>query len=184
MGVYDMIICQDLLMDLGIDIRFSTNTVMWDTVEIPMKSQDATVESFHLNDPAIVQEATARVQGILEDKYTALNLRDIWNKSMHLDVRQQEQLFAVRVLTKYEALFNSSLGTWKEHPLYIELKPDSKPYHAKAFPIPKVHLNTLKAEVQRLCDLGVLRKVNRLEWAAPTFIIPKKDGSVQFIVDF
>jgi hypothetical protein len=95
-----------------------------------------------------------------------------------------ELLFAV--LTKYEALFNGSLGTWKEHPHDIDLKPNSKPYHAKAFqvPIPKIHLETLKAEVQHLCDLGVLRRVNRSEWAAPTFIIPKKDGSVQFISDF
>jgi hypothetical protein len=179
MGAYDMIIGRDLLMDLGIDIRFSTNTVIWDTVEIPMKSRDATVESFHLSDPEIIQEATARVQDILEAKYTAANLREICNKSMHLDVREQEQLFAV--LTKYEALFDGSLGTWREHPHDIDLKPDSKPYHAKAFPIPKIHLETLKAEVQRLCDLGVLRKVNRSEWAAPTFIIPKKDGSVRLI---
>ena len=60
-----------------------------------MKSRDATLESFHLSDPEIIQEVTARVQGILEAKYTAANLRDICNKSMHLDVRQQEQLFAV-----------------------------------------------------------------------------------------
>jgi hypothetical protein len=92
MGAYDRIIGQDLRMDLGIDIRFSTNTVIWDTqtVAIPMKSQDATVESFHLSDPEIIQEATARLQGILEALYTAANLRDIWNKSMHLDVHQQE----------------------------------------------------------------------------------------------
>ena len=33
-------------------------------------------------------------------------------------------------------------------------------------------------------SIGVLKKVNRSEWAAPTFIIPKKDGSVRFISDF
>jgi len=32
--------------------------------------------------------------------------------------------------------------------------------------------------------MGVLKKANRSEWAAPTFIIPKKDGSVRFISDF
>jgi hypothetical protein len=46
-GVYDIIIGQDLLVDLGINIRFSINTVILDTVEIPMKleSSDATIES-------------------------------------------------------------------------------------------------------------------------------------------
>jgi hypothetical protein len=42
----------------------------------------------------------------------------------------------------------------------------------------------LKLEIQRLCDLGVLKKVNRSDWAALTFIIPKKDGTVNFISDF
>ena len=39
-------------------------------------------------------------------------------------------------------------------------------------------------EVSRLVELGVLKKVNRSEWAAPLFIIPKKDGTVRFINDF
>ena len=33
-------------------------------------------------------------------------------------------------------------------------------------------------------SVSCVRKVNRSEWAAPTFIIPKKDGSVRFISDF
>ena len=36
----------------------------------------------------------------------------------------------------------------------------------------------------RLCDIGVLKRVNRSEWAAPTFIIPKKDGKLRFVSDF
>ena len=42
----------------------------------------------------------------------------------------------------------------------------------------------LQLEVDCLCKVNILRKVNRSEWAAPTFIIPKKDGTVQFISDF
>ena len=60
----------------------------------------------------------------------------------------------------------------------------AKPYHAKSFPVPRVHYETLKREVERLVELGVLKRVNRSEWAAPTFLIPKKDGSVRFISDF
>ena len=39
-------------------------------------------------------------------------------------------------------------------------------------------------EVDRLCQAGVLKNVNRSEWAAPSFIIPKKDGTVRFINNF
>jgi Reverse transcriptase (RNA-dependent DNA polymerase) len=81
-------------------------------------------------------------------------------------------------------LFDGQLGQWAGDDYKINLVEGTKPCHARAFPIPWVHLETLKAKVQRLCDLGVLKRVNRFEWAAPTFIIPKKDGSVRFISDF
>jgi len=45
-------------------------------------------------------------------------------------------------------------------------------------------VQTPKAEVEPLVKIGVLKKVNRSEWAAPTFIVPKKDGSVRFISNF
>ena len=66
----------------------------------------------------------------------------------------------------------------------LDLRKDAQPYHAKAFPIPRVHLENLKVEVEQLVKLGVLKQVNCLQWAAPTFVIPKKDGSVRFISDF
>jgi hypothetical protein len=66
----------------------------------------------------------------------------------------------------------------------IELIKDAKPYHAKAFPVPRIHQQTMRSEVERLCEVGVLRKVNRPEWAAPTYIIKKKNGSARFIPDF
>jgi hypothetical protein len=85
---------------------------------------------------------------------------------------------------RHEELFDGSLGKWNMQDYKIELQPDAKPYHAKAFPIPQTYTATLKMEVERLCKVGVLKQVNQSEWAAPTFIIPKKDGSVRFISDF
>ena len=32
--------------------------------------------------------------------------------------------------------------------------------------------------------LRVIKKVNRSQWGAPTFLIPKKDSTVRFISDF
>ena len=58
------------------------------------------------------------------------------------------------------------------------------PYQTKAFLILKIYMNTLRLEVNRLSKLGVLKRVNRFQWAAPTFIVEKKDSSVGFISDF
>ena len=92
--------------------------------------------------------------------------------------------YGLALVSKYETLFDGTLGKWNGVEVDLELKEDAKPYHARPYPIPRVHLDTLKQEVERLCEIGVLKKVNRSEWAAPTFIIPKKDGSVRFISDF
>ena len=58
------------------------------------------------------------------------------------------------------------------------------PKHHKPFPVPKIHEVTLQNELVRLCKIGVLRKCSDSTWASPTFIIPKKNGTVRFISDF
>jgi hypothetical protein len=40
-------------------------------------------------------------------------------------------------MTKHEAMFDGTLGTWNAEPYNIELIKDAKPYHAKAFPVPE-----------------------------------------------
>ena len=38
--------------------------------------------------------------------------------------------------------------------------------------------------MKRLVNLGVLIKQPESEWASPTFIIPKKQGTVRFVTSF
>lgn len=99
-------------------------------------------------------------------------------------MNKEEQRQLLTLLTKYNSLFDGTLGHWKEKKYEIELKPDAKPYHARHFPIPKTYEATLRMEVDRLCQIGVLYRINRSEWESPTFIIPKKDRTVRFTSDF
>ena len=47
----------------------------------------------------------------------------------------------------------------------MELRDGVTPYHARPYTIPQAYKQTFESKVQRLCDMGVLRKINRSEWA-------------------
>jgi hypothetical protein len=64
------------------------------------------------------------------------------------------------LLTKFEDLFDGTLGKWNEEPVKLELKEGATPYHARPFLIPRCHAETLKMEVDQLVEIGVLKKVN------------------------
>ena len=70
------------------------------------------------------------------------------------------------LLSKFEHLFDGTLGTWKTNPIELELKNDNeKPYHAKPYPVLHSQEQKLREEVKRLVEFGVLRKINRSKWA-------------------
>jgi hypothetical protein len=119
---------------------------------------------------------------ILDAKYEKANLEEVVATCKHLSEHEQASL--LELLNKYEDLFDGTLGHWVGEDYNVELKPGATPYHARAYPIPKAYEDTLKIEVERLCKVGVLKAVNRSEWAAPTFIVPKSDKTVCFISDF
>jgi hypothetical protein len=50
--------------------------------------------------------------------------------------------------------------------------------------VPKGHKETIKKEVERLCQLGALERQPASEWVLPFFIIPKKDKTIRFLSDF
>lgn len=175
LGNYDMIIGRDLLTALGMDIRFSDNLIYWDEAELPFRDTDSGLESFHIPEPNLVREVP------MDNDYEQADLDEVAESQTQLTEDQQDLLKTT--LQSHESLFDGTLGKWNMEPYEFELKPGAQPYHARAFPVPHRYMETLKKEVYRLCKVGVLKKVNRSEWAAPTFIIPKKDGKVRFITD-
>ncbi len=183
LGNYDAIIGRDLMEFLKIDVLFSDQTIRWENAVMPFKDGDASVtEAYYVQDPEQVEQASDRLKKILDAKYEAADLKTIAESQTELSKEEQQQL--CELLDKYASLFDGTLGRWTGTEAELDLVEGATPHHARAFPLPKIHLNTLKIEVERLCKLGVLKKVNRSQWAAPTFVIPKKDGSVRFISDF
>ena len=149
-----------------------------------IRTRDITVlEMMQLfKDPPAVQPETKRITDILDAKYEQADLKEV--ASNIPNISEQDRQAILNMLKKYEHLFNGELGRWKGPPHTVHLKDKINPYHGKPYKIPQIYEETLKAEVERLVKIGVLKRVNHSEWAAPCFIIPKKDHSVRFLSDF
>ena len=105
------------------------------------------------------------------------------NQCQHLTMTQRNEL--LRLLQKFKELFYGTLGTWKRDIIYFELKEDAKPISPWPYPVPKVHKEMFKNEVECLVLLGGLEVANDPEWGAPSFDQPRhKSKLVRFLSNF
>ncbi len=93
-----------------------------DEVKLPMQNINnlqgsSTLRALKLNhslamEPQSTQEATKCVTRILDVKYQKADLQSIVkDKCKHLSTNQQKKL--LQLLTKYESLYDGTLGDWK-----------------------------------------------------------------------
>ena len=168
---YDMIFGQDLLSELGILVDYKNLEITWDDVSIPMKALDEPKpEVFTL--PEAPAKVTSDISKILEAKYKPADLKKVAADCTHLEPQQQKDL--LKLLEKYEDLFDGTLGHWKGAPYKIDLKEGATPYYARPYPIPKAYEQTLKEEVDRLCSIGVLKKLIIQSGEPPPLLFQRK----------
>ena len=106
-------------------------------------------------------------------KYEAANIDKVVKSCTHLSQVEQNKLR--EVLQRYPKLFDNHLGTYPDEKIHLDLKPDAIPHCTpRAYAVPHNHRPIFKAELDRLCEIGVLEEGSRSEWIAGTFIIPKK----------
>jgi hypothetical protein len=104
-------------------------------------------------EPQSTQDATKRATRILDAKYSKADLQSVVRDNYkHLKADQHKKL--LQLLKKYKSLFDGTLGDWKTKPVSFQLKEGVSPYHGRAFPVPKIHKDTLIKEVDRLFNWG------------------------------
>ena len=191
--VFDLILGTQTMDELGIVLDFKHKMITIDEIVLPMtainqmpaskdkvlKLNNSLAESI---EPKSTEEATQRVVRILDANYKKADLQAVVNSCSHLNTEERKML--LKLLTDFEPLFDGTLGAWKTTPVSFELKEGARPFHGRAFPIPKVYKETIMKEIKRLCELGVLEWQPTSEWAAPSFIQPKKNKTVRFLTDF
>ena len=134
---------------------------------------------YHMAVNPVVMEAEEGQAKILDANYDAEDIDECVHGLSHLT--KEEQLKLVELLHDYPILFGGGLGKLNIKPVHLELKPDGKPYHARAFPIPQALHRTTKVEMKRLTDIDMFELNSDSEWAAPTFVQPKKTGDVRIL---
>ena len=81
-------------------------------------------------------------------------------------------------------MFDGTLGGWVTEPVDLELKPDSRPFNSIYYPVPRINKEIFRKELKGLVEIGVLTPVQKIQYATPVFIIPNKEGTVRFIMEY
>lgn len=186
---YDLILGIDFLTSLGIILDFSKKTIRWGDTELEMKEKGVIQDAYAIDllytmsqEPSVLQKAEERQARILDADYSKIEMDEYIETLDHLDSSQKELLLAT--LKQFSELFGGGLGRLNIDPIHLELKEGARPYHAKAFSIPKAYEATTKKEVSRFENLGIWKRVMESPWTAGTFIQPKKTGDVRVLTDF
>ena len=187
---YDMLIGSDLMQALGIDIKYTTKVIQWENVEVPMKprgfyTNPDMVQTIYdlVSQPLVISDAEKRHETILDADYSAVDIDAMVSTYDHLEKSEQTKLSDV--LHRHGLLFQGGLGTCVNvRPIDLELIEGAKPYHARPYPVPRIHEVKTKKEIDRMVAIGVLKKDFNSPWAAATFIQPKKTGDIRVLTDF
>ncbi len=190
---YGFILGTETMKELGIILNFRDKMITIDEIILPMRNinnlQGSNILQALRHNHSLAmelqstQDATQRAMWILDAKYSKADLQSVVRDNCkHLNANQQKKL--LQLLKKYELLFDGTLGDWKTKPVSFQLKEGVSQYCGQAFPVPKIHKDTLNKEVERLVELGVLERQPASEQASPSFIIPKKNRTVRFLSNF
>ena len=183
---YNLIIGVKSLAKIGAVLDFATYKLTIDGITLPMCHANGLQDLHRLHNvfrehlkPISTREATHRAIEILDANYEKADLPSIVDQQgKHLTTIQRNKL--LRLLMKYGELFDGTLGDWQTKSVSFDLKPGAKPYHGRAFPIPHIHLATLKEEVKMLVELGVLKEPAQIRMGISNVYNSKKEKNSTF----
>lgn len=99
-----------------------------------------------------------------------------------LSEKQKKELFSL--LNEFKDLFEPIVpGSAKGVVHEIEVEEGIKPIFQKPYPMPFSKKDTVKREIEKMLESGVIRP-SKSPWSSPIVLVLKKDGSNRFCVDY
>ena len=105
-----------------------------------------------------------------------------WEEILHIERKGGNSL--ERLLKQYKTVFADGYGEMTPFKAHITLKDDVAPIFHKARLVPYSLREKVDKELDKQVGAGILKKVERSEWASPVVIVPKPDGSVRICSDY
>lgn len=165
------------------------------TYEIEMPSRNKPLQTFHVNmlkkwhspsaqpEPARVEVKEFLVRAVqeedeVEEQFLPVRESEDPLNLQHLTMEQRNQLQSCIP----EQLFQDIPGKTDlvQHHIYLK---EVKPIRQPAYRVPERLLPTMKQELEMMQKLEVIEP-SVSEWNNPIVLVPKKDGSLRFCLDF
>ena len=91
----------------------------------------------------------------------------------------------VAIMADYPKVFEEAEGVETDPPVrhLIRLEDDARPSHVKPYRFTETQKNEMREQVSLLLHKGWIRPSSS-PWGAPVLLVPKKDGTWRFCVDF
>lgn len=165
------------------------------TYEIEMPSRQHPLETFHVNmlkqwhdrssQPESPQDAVKELlvravqeEDEIEEQYLPVQQGNGQLDLQHLTVDQQQQLLECIP----DHLFLETPGRTNIIEHHIHLK-EAKPIRQPVYRVPERLLKVMKQELELMLELEVIEPSSS-EWSNPIVLVPKKNGSLRFCLDF
>jgi hypothetical protein len=161
---YDFILGRDFLTKLGMILDFSTETMIWDGV------------SLHMTTGCPTQEAMLMAAGPSPLKVEAVI-------PSYLDEKAKKGL--ANILHGHLTLFASGIGCFPGPALAVEAKEQPlQPYYCKPYRIPHAMTDDVKAAIEKMVELGIMKPNFNSPWGSPTLAVKKPSGDIRIFTDF
>ncbi|KAL2102386.1 hypothetical protein ACEWY4_001554 [Coilia grayii] len=159
------------------------------TYELEMPGRRKTKQVFHVNllKEWREREAPLSQQLLVQDVQGDVEVQEQFFPAVaspsepdisHLTAQQAQELKAIIP----PGLFSEQPGrtSWVEHDLHLK---DSTPVRQRMYRIPERLLPALQEELDVMKRLKVIERSSS-SWSSPVVLVPKKDGSIRFCIDF
>jgi transposase InsO family protein len=199
---YDIIFGRDFLKKTNMKFCFERNIVDWMGASITMKPVDhynmiSEVTDYGLQpqDAIFIEYLNICVdmeenelfnneeKELLGAAYGKVTTEQVATEQKHLSNEQQQQL--KETLDKHKTCFNGELGKVPGFKFKLEIDPNATPFYGRQYPIPYKYQRQYEEELLHMEREGILsRHHTGSQWAAPSFVVPKKDNRIRIVTDF